>query len=191
MVEKTDYAHYLYCQNVETLGEFGVHIIHTATLVETIDGKTIFGKMGQQTSRAEIHQLCGGGIDEDDLNDDVFDLEHNIQKELQEELGIDIQDKQRVKKFELAYLKEGGPTDKMTVVYRTELSETSEQFEEKYAYFVKSLQEKGEQPEFGSIIVLEKNTKDIAEFFAQEDLKFDEYMRPLFEFLICKNFLLI
>lgn len=31
LVEKTDYAHYLYCQNVEGLGEYGVRIIHTTT----------------------------------------------------------------------------------------------------------------------------------------------------------------
>src|SRR3989344_7568639 len=124
LVEKTDYAHYLYCQNVDTLGKYGVHIIHTATLVETADGKIVFGKMGDHTSRAGIYQLCGGGIDNEDLRDDIFDFDHNIRKELQEELGIDTGDQSRIESFDPTYLKEGGPTDKMTVVYRVILNET-------------------------------------------------------------------
>ena len=92
LVEKTDYAHYLYCQNIDTLGEYGVHIIHTASLVDTSDGKTLIGKMGEQTARSGIHQLCGGGIDHADLKEGIFDFEHNIKKELQEELGIDVAD---------------------------------------------------------------------------------------------------
>jgi len=184
LVKKTDYAHYLYCQNVDNLGEQGVHIIHTSVLVETSDGKTIFGRMGEQTSRAGIHQLCGGGIDNGDLKRDVFDFKHNIKKELKEELGINVGDGQRIKNFELAYLKEGGPTNKMTVVYQIELNETSEKFSKRYGEFVKSLRKNGEQPEFGDIVILDKNKEALTSFFAHGDKKFDEYMQPLFKYLI-------
>jgi 8-oxo-dGTP pyrophosphatase MutT (NUDIX family) len=183
LVEKTDYAHYLYCQNIDQLGKYGVHIIHTAALVETCDEKLIFGKMGDQTSRSGIYQLCGGGIDNDDVKGDTFDFEHNIVKELQEELGIDAYDTQRVQSFELAYLKEGGPTDKMTVVYSVKLSETRDEFLQKYALFAKQLQEKKELPEFGEIVVIEKNKQGIEDFLSRKDVKLDEYMRPLFEHL--------
>lgn len=183
LVEKTDYAHYLYCQNIENLGDNGVHIIHTAALVETSDEKIIFGKMGNQTSRSGIHQLCGGGIDNDDLRDDIFDLDHNIKKELEEELGIDINDSKRIKSFGLAYFKEGGPTDKMTVTYEVKLHETSELFIKKYNEFVLHLQKNNEQPEFGNIIILDKNKKSFNDFFNQKDIKLDEYMRPLFKYL--------
>ena len=183
LVEKTDYAHYLYCQNVDTLGEYGVHIIHTAVLVETSDMKTIFGKMGEHTSRSGIYQLCGGGIDNDDLRDGIFDFEHNITKELREELGIDVNDKQRVGTFELAYLKEGGPTDKMTVIYRVVLNETSEKFMEQYDAFVRQLQVSGETEEFGEIVALDRNKISFDNFFNQEGIKLDEYMKPLFEYL--------
>jgi len=188
LVEKTDYAHYLYCQNVDDLGEYGVHIIHTAVLVETLDGKTIFGRMGEQTSRAGVHQLCGGGIDNDDLTGNVFDFEHNIKKELEEELGINVGDKQRIRTFAPAYFKEGGPTNKMTVVYRVKLNETGDEFSKKYDKFVAHLQENGEQPEFGKIIILDKNKEIIISFFAQENIKFDGYMGPLFEYLMDHEF---
>ncbi|MEP7162955.1 MAG: hypothetical protein ABI747_04330 [Candidatus Moraniibacteriota bacterium] len=181
LVEKTDYAHYLYCQNVESLNENGVHIIHTAALVETSDGYYIFGEMGPQTSRHGIIQLCGGGIDNDDLKGEYFDFKHNITKELQEELDIDISDTSRVIYFDEAYLKEGGPTDKMTVVYKVNLNETKDEFLEKYDVFVERIKGKGEDPEFGKIIALKKDKREITEFFSQGNLMLDEYMKPLFE----------
>ncbi len=183
LVEKTDYAHYLYCQHVDVPGEYGVYIIHTAALVETADGKMVFGKMGGHTARSGIYQLCGGGIDTDDLCGDIFDFDHNIKKELQEELGIDIWDKQKIKLFDLAYFKEGGPTDKMTVVYRVLLNGTSLEFMKEYNDFVSQLQKNGEQPEFSEIILLDKKRQSLSQFFDQNNIKLDEYMRPLFEFI--------
>ncbi|OGI22239.1 MAG: hypothetical protein A2808_02525 [Candidatus Moranbacteria bacterium RIFCSPHIGHO2_01_FULL_55_24] len=184
LVEKTDYAHYLYCQNVESLDENGVRIIHTAVLVETSDNYTIFGEMGPQTSRAGIHQLCGGGIDNDDLRGEYFDFKHNIEKELKEELDIDASDTSRVTYFDEAYLKEGGPTDKMTVVYEVLLNETKDEFLEKYDAFSKNLIESGENPEFGKIIALKKEKNELETFFLRDDIKLDEYMKPLFDQII-------
>jgi|SRR6185369_3136842 len=183
LVEKTDYAHYLYCQNVESLAENGVHIIHTAVLVETLDDYFIFGEMGPQTSRYGTIQLCGGGIDNDDLRGEYFDFKHNISKELKEELDINVSDTIRVSFFDEAYLKEGGPTDKMTVIYRVVLSETRDGFLKKYAAFVERLKDMGEEPEFGKIIALKNEKSEFESFFSQNDRKFDEYMNPLFEFI--------
>jgi hypothetical protein len=184
LVEKTDYAHYLYCQNKESLDENGVHIIHTAVLVETSDEYYIFGEMGPQTSRHGIVQLCGGGIDNDDLKGEYFDFKHNVTKELQEELDIDVNDTSRVVDFDEAYLKEGGPTDKMTVIFTVVLKDTKGVFLERYNNFVKKLRENNQDPEFGKIIALKKDKKEITDFFSQENIVLDEYMRPLFEEIV-------
>lgn len=183
LVEKTDYAHYLYCQDVDSLGEYGVRIIHTASLVDTSDNKTIFGKMAGHTSQSEIYQLCGGGIDNEDLQNETFDFEHNIKKELLEELGIDVRDTDRVRIFEQAYFKEGGLTDKMTVVYQVSLKETAEQFLKSYGVFVENLLVGGESPEFGELVVLEKKKRFLFDFLNKKDIRLDEYVRPLFEYI--------
>ena len=137
--------------------------------------------MGPQTSRHGIIQLCGGGIDNDDLRGEYFDFKHNITKELQEELAIDVSDTSRVTYFDEAFLKEGGPTDKMTVIFRVVLNDTNAEFLERYNAFVERLKAEGEDPEFGKIIVLKKDKQEITNFFSQENLILDEYMKPLFE----------
>lgn len=184
LVEKSDYAHYLYCQNVDSLAEQGVRIIHTAVVVRTSDNKAIFGEMGLQTARAGIYQMCGGGLELKDLRSDVFDFTNNISDELSEELGIDVSDTLRVKSFVQKYLKRGGPTDKMTVIYEVQLDESEAEFLESYSKFEQELKEKGEDPEFGRILALPlDNKKAIESFFVEHAEKCDEYMKPLFNFI--------
>ncbi|HHX58521.1 MAG TPA: hypothetical protein GX706_02025 [Candidatus Moranbacteria bacterium] len=182
-VDKTDYAHYLYCQDVCSLGDKDVGIVHAVSLVETADEYFVFGKMGHQTSRAGMHQLCGGGIDSSDLRGDHFDLNHNIGRELLEELGINIADNSRVKQLEATYLYERG-ISKILVVYNLLLKEKKDDFLKKYNRFADQLMAAGELSEFGEIIFLKKEKNEIQDFFSQDKIKFDEYMFPLFSFII-------
>ncbi len=183
LVEKTDYAHYLYCQDVDPLGEYGVHIIHTAALVETLDNAVIFGRMGAHTSRAGIYQMCGGGIDDNDLKGNMFDLQHNIQRELEEELGIDVTDTERVGSFREVYFKEGGPTDKMAIVYKVGLLESSSEFMGRYETFAHDLAERGGIPEFGEVVALERTREVLVQFLEKNMLQSDECLFTLFEYI--------
>jgi len=177
LVEKTDYAHYLYCTDVEFLGVDNIHTIHTSVLVESSDGYIIFGVMGKQTSRAGIIQLCGGGIDNDDLRGNVFDFDHNISRELKEELDIDVFDSNRVVNFKKEYFKDGGPTDKMAVIYKIVLSDTRDEFLSKYKQFERKL----EEPEFEKLVTIKKDKNSIAKFLAQKNVVFDESLEALFK----------
>ncbi len=183
LVEKTDYAHYLYCQNVDSdMNGYGIRVIFTACLVETSDNKIILGEMGGHTARAGIYQLAGGGIDNSDLKDGIFDLKKNISKELLEELNIDVGVDSRIKSFDLAYIKQGGKTKKTAVIFRVILNETSNDFLKKYSLFTKNLQQNKKDPEFGSIVTLEKSADKIEQFFKKNHDKCDEYMEPLINF---------
>ncbi|NTW89832.1 MAG: NUDIX hydrolase [Candidatus Moranbacteria bacterium] len=183
IVSRTDFAHNLFCRDVRSPEGYGIRIIHTAALVETSDGKVIFGKMGKHTANAGRYQLCGGGIDDHDIRDGVFDLDHNTKKELREELGIDADDTQRVLSFAPVYFKEGGPREKMSVIYRVMLGETAAGYMKRYETFAEGLRKSGEEPEFGEIVAFDRNSEELLSFLAREDLHFDEYMRPLFEFI--------
>ena len=185
IVSKTDYAHYLYSQNVDPLGKHSVRIIHTAGPIITSDNNIIFGQMGPQTARAGIYQLCGGGLDNNDLQEDgTLDPTHNIIQEFQEEFGVDIHDSKRAQSFAQKYLKTGGPTGKMTLIYVAQLKDTKEQFLERYKSFEKDLQVTGEMPEFENIVAFSLDDTTKLQTFLQDDRnEMDEYLRPFLEFL--------
>ncbi len=185
-VQKSDYAHYLYSQNIDPLGEYSVRIIHTAGPVITKDNYIIFGEMGPQTARAGIYQLCGGGLDARDLTKEgLLDADHNIAGEFQEEFGVDVTDIQRVKSFSQKYFKTGGPTGKMTLIYEVRLNEAGEEFLAKYAQYEAKLKEQGELPEFGKVVAFSlDDPKLLNDFLQNEENKMDEYLRPFLEYIL-------
>lgn len=173
---ETNYAHYLYSEQVGSLGEYTIRIIHPAALVVSNDGRFIFGFMGEHTSRPGIIQCCGGGIDNDDIRSGRVDVWHSVTKELSEELGLDVSDGNRVVSYQSAYLKAGGPTGKMTIVYILRLRQSAREFLDDYAKFEQKLRSQGEEPEFGELFNIQASHESIEQFIYQYQGRFNEFM---------------
>jgi hypothetical protein len=178
-LSETNYAHYLYSQQIGDLGEYTVRIIHPAVLVVSSDNKYIFGVMGEYTSRPGVIQCCGGGIDHTDIKNGKVDIEHVITKELSEELGVDAYDRSRVKDFHAAFLKTGGPTGKMTISYILRVDQTSLEFMADYNKFINSLRKVGKEPEFGKLFCIDGKSETLNSFIAEHSKSMNEYMATL------------
>jgi hypothetical protein len=178
-LDETNYSHYLYSRQVGDLGKYTVRIIHPAALVISSDNKMIFGSMGQQTALPRIIQCCGGGIDRRAVGaNGTITIDDTMNAELAEELGLIPHDK-RIVSMTPAYLKFGGSTGKMTLVYVVNLNVTSEQFEQDYKTFIQSLKTKGEEPEFDEIFCIDKDVVAVDTFIDQHKNRLNEYMAVL------------
>lgn len=173
---QTDYAHSLYSDAHDDLGDYAVRVIHTAGLIITSDNKLIFGAMNQYTSRPGAIVCSGGGLDLGDVRDGVIDIEHSTAHELREELGLDIYDSTRVKTFHPAYLKSDGPSGKMSLVYEVRLTQNSSDFMQAYSAFTKELLAKAEEPEFEQLFAIDNTPLAVEEFLAEYRSMCDEYM---------------
>lgn len=181
LLAETNYAHYMYSHQMGSLGRHTVRIIHSAALVITSDDKLIFGSMSKYTGRPGTIQTCGGGFDHKDVRGDIIDVEHNIANELQEELGVNLYDEAVVTGRSQAYLKFGGPTGKMTIVYIVYVKPTSTEFMKQYEGFAKRLKAEGEEPEFEHLFSLDRGKQAIDDFIAAYADRLDEYMPILFQ----------
>lgn len=178
---ETDYAHYLYGRQVSGLGEYTVRIIHPAALLITSDNMLIFGAMGAHTSIAGTIQCCGGGLDREAVAPDgTVEIDRTMQTELKEELGIEPNDP-RVESLQPTYLKFGGPTGKMTLVYTAKLSITRRQFMDDYNTFAESLKKEGELPEFDKIFCIQNDAAIVDSFIAEHEDAFNEFMPILLQ----------
>ena len=54
------------------------------------DGALLLGKMSAHTANAGRVYFPGGAIDESDVFGDGIDIDHNITREMEEELGLDL-----------------------------------------------------------------------------------------------------
>jgi len=176
IVQKTNFAHWLYARNtINDLGKYNLVTVFSSGLVITKDNKIVFGKMGEQASTARKYQLSGGGLNDDDLQEDIFDMKYSIERELIEELGLNINDKSRVQGCEVAYLKTGG-NGNVAIIYEIKLNETAEEFLKKYNDFAEKLKEKNETPEFSEIVILPNEKIEIEKFINQNKDKMANYL---------------
>ncbi|MGH4137087.1 hypothetical protein [Clostridium sp.] len=164
----TDYAHFLYTINKNTYEDNDCRVIHTSALIETNDNKFAIGEMNEGTAFPFKLQFIGGGIDKNDIKGDLLDLEHNIKKEILEELGIETADKSIVKSFKPCYLKSGGKNNFLSAIYKLDLLINEDELRVLLNNHNEALALKMEMQEIRSLIFLDTNKQAIQEFVTND-----------------------
>lgn len=177
-VQLTDYAHFLYTLNKNVFDENDCRVIYTSALVETSDGKFAIGIMNKDTFAPQKLQFIGGGIDKDDINGELLDLEHNIQKEILEELGLNTSDKKIVKNFEPYLLKNGGKSNFLSAIFKLDLSIGENELMDRFERYNKGLILKGISPELSSLVFIKAEQNSIENFINSDLREKDENLIP-------------
>ena len=164
----TDYAHFLYTINKNNYEDNDCRVIHTSVLIETIDNKFAIGEMNQGTAFPFKLQFIGGGLDKSDIKGDILDLEHNIKKEILEELGIEVENKSIVKSLKPCYLKSGGQSNFLSAIYKLKLLINEEQLKLLLNNHNEDLALKMEMQEIRSLIFLDAKKQAIEEFVTKD-----------------------
>jgi hypothetical protein len=90
-------------------------------------------------------------------------------------LGVDVKDKDTVKKIEVAYLKTGGSED-IAVIYKVLLNKTAKEFLNYYKKFARGLRVKCEKPEFSEIVMLSQTAVAVEKFIQKNRDKMANYL---------------
>ena len=178
-LDVSDYAHYIYGRKVGLPEKYVCKNLHTSCLIETADSVLVFGKMGEGTELPGKMQCAGGGLDNDDICGSKVSLEHNIKKELLEEVGIDVGDRTMVSDFDLKYLKGSAKTNSLAAIFILKLKITAREIAKLYAQLERRLEREKLLPEFSELVYLQKNRVAVNEFYAKEKSHFDQYLEAL------------
>lgn len=177
----TDYAHFLYTIHKNTYENNDCRVIHTSVLIETIDNKFAIGEMNKDTAFPFKLQFIGGGIDKGDIKGTTLDLEHNIKKEIFEELGIEIQNKSIVKSLNPCYLKSGGKRDFLSAVFKLDLLIDEDELKEILNKHNENLALKNEMQEIRSLVFLNTDRQTVKQFISENKREKDENLIPTLE----------
>ena len=183
----TDYAHYIYTRSVGLSEEFAFNNIHTSCVIETVDEVLVFGLTGENTANTGISQCVGGGLDHDDIRGNEIDLEHNIKKELQEEVGVDVNNEEIASDFKFKYLNYAfnEKFSSIAAIFYLKLKLNEKEFRVHYEEFERRLKENGQVPEFQKLICLPKKEAAIQEFLRNSKREsMDLYMGALLREII-------
>ena len=169
----TDYSHFLYTINKNNYEDYDCRVIHTSVLIETNDNKFAIGEMNEGTAFPFKLQFIGGGIDKSDLKGEILDLEHNVKKEILEELGIEVENKSIVKSLKPCYLKSGGQGNFLSAIYKLDLLINEDELKVLLNKHNEDLALRMEMQEIRSLIFLDAKKQAIEEFVTKDKRKMD------------------
>ncbi|WP_462420936.1 hypothetical protein [Salinicoccus sp. Marseille-QA3877] len=178
----TDYAHHLHTVWNHISDEERCRTIFSAGLVETSDSKFIFGEMASNTAYPGRLQCAGGGLSNEDLDRDYFDLEKSVLRETKEELAID-EDK-HVEQCQPVLMKDVHIHDSLVVLYHLKVNLSEKEFKKTYQLYVEELKNKNEVPEFKNIVFIERNKDAVHSFFDKDNRSRDDYLEPFLKYMV-------
>lgn len=178
ILQKTDYAHFLYSKNANLTDSYRCRVIVANGLLVTRDKVFLLGEMNKQTATPGRIQFVAGGIDEQDVHSNRVEMTNTLMREVKEEVGIDVSDPALVNKVEPRYIVHWG---NIALIYLIHLQIDSAEFMRHYEQFEQSLLEKGIEPEFSSIIGLPANQESVYEFLTIDERPRSDFLTVVLE----------
>ncbi len=172
----TDYAHYLYTLNCDIEEKYACKVCFAVGLIITSDNKYIIGQMDEDTATPLRLQLPGGGLEEQDICDGRVCLDKNLDRELKEEVGFGLFDKQLVLSSKLTYVKHGGIGKFVAFIYSIKITLSSSEYTSYFRNFCATLQDKSE---LCNIFFIDRESEAVDEFFNTLQMPVADYLYPV------------
>jgi len=138
--------------------------------------------MASNTAYPGRLQCAGGGLSNEDLDRDYFDLEKSVLRETKEELAID-EDK-HVERCRPVLMKDVHIHDSLVVLYHLKVNLSESEFQENYQLYLNELKSNKEVPEFKNIVFIERNKEAVYSFFDQDYRSRDDYLEPFLKYMV-------
>ncbi len=177
----TDYAHFLYSRKTELPSQYDCIVVYPATLILTSDQYIVFGHMNEGTANPDRIQFAAGGLDENDLEEGHISIHKNIEREIQEELGIDLTKTKCKSPLRPWLIKRGGKS--LVLLYQVTIDLTSKEVKEIHEKYKNDLYSLGSTPEFKRLETIIYNSTELTRLLLSEHPKAD-YIDPICTYLL-------
>lgn len=179
-IQLSDYSHYLYSRKTDP-DVYSCRSLAANALFLTNDNYLVLGKMRDTTSFPGKIKFIGGAVSEDDIADNGnVDTLGCMKRECREEVGIDPNDKDLVKRIEpLCYITRPHFTF-LNTLFLVELNISKAETESVFNEFIAELAKTDREIELSKIVFVRNDKDDILRFINDENLAFIDYMKDFF-----------
>lgn len=185
-IEKTDYAHYIYDERHGIDPQYACHNIAGGVYLVTKDGYGVVGELDNSTSFPMCLQVSGGGIDKKDIVENEFDIVKTAERELKEELNLDLDDKSQISKYNFEYIEvPEGKRHAYCVILKAITNLTAKELDEHFKNYKRYLEENNGEIEFKKLHFLKigNAVKELDKLDNPKRL----YVRQMFEIEDCQS----
>lgn len=155
LVVKSNYAHYLYDERIGIKeNKYRCCSLWGGILLQTKDNYFVVGEMNKTMSMPFCLQLPGGGIDKTDIKDGKINIIANINREVKEELNIDIEKID----YKLEFIEYPDETrNAYGFIALAKINQTKEELERHFNEYKEYLIKNKLELEFSRLVFLNKN----------------------------------
>jgi len=177
--KKSNYAHYLYGEEIGCEKKYECKNLSAGALIETVDGYYMIGELDDVTSYPGMLQVTGGGIDKKDVIDGKINADHTIMREAMEELNIDFKNRESFLYEGLSYIYISDENEQpgVQLFEKVKTKMTRDEFKKYFQDYYKYLSENNMELEFKNLYFLEKE-KAVLELNKFNNPK-RKYLEPL------------
>jgi len=177
--KKSNYAHYLYGEEIGCEKKYECKNLSAGALIETADGYYMIGELDDMTSYPGMLQVTGGGVDKRDIIEGKINVEYTIMREAREELNFDFKDKEMFlyEGLSYMYITEEDEQPGVQIFAKVKTKMIRDEFKKHFENYYKYLSENNMELELKKLYFLEKE-KAVLELNKFSNPK-RKYLEPL------------
>lgn len=179
-VQETNFAHYLYSKSNE-IDENSCRSMAANALLVTSDDYIVLGKMSGSTSLANRVKFIGGAFDQADFCNEIVDIKSCIAREVKEEVGLDLNDKETVVDVKPIAILTREKFSFANTLFLVDLRLDKSELERRFIEYKNELESAGEKSELSELVCISNNYTSILTFLQDESNLVIDYMRDFFD----------
>lgn len=178
-IYKSDYAHYIYAEQIGLDKKYACRSLSAGALIETNDGFYVVGELSKGSSYEKMIQVPGGCFDQCDVILNKLNVEKTIQRELIEEINIDINNYKNIvdKKLKYLYITEDDELPAVQFFAKVKLNVSFSEIEQDFKLYNEELQKNKKEQEFEKLHGI--NKREHEKFFEKIRNPKRDYLIPL------------
>lgn len=155
--KKSNYAHYIYDERIGLPLQYACFNLSAGCLLETTDGYYMVGELEERTSYPFCMQISGGNVDKQDIVGGKVDIIKTIKREVQEEINIDLDNKEMIEKYQIKYINLPNNKEHGYMIFaKGKVKMTAKELEQHYEKYLQFLRKNNLEIEFGKIHLISK-----------------------------------
>lgn len=175
-LKETSFAHYLYSKK-KPINHHTCRSVAANAVLLTSDGYLTFGKMSSHTSLSNVTKFIGGAISDSDRVEKRIDTTKTIARELKEETGIDLFNKDIVADYKPIFFLTRTNFSFINTLFLVNLRLDRSSLQSKFSKYRDALISTGAESELADLVFVKNNYDDVSQFLAAESSNRIDYMQ--------------
>lgn len=180
-VGKSNFAHWIHSRKNDWYGEYSCKSVATSSLLVTNDDFYVLCRMANDTCLGGKIKFIGGAMDVNDILNNEIMPKNCAKREVLEEVGLDLNDTNKIKKIEQVYFSTRKNLSFINVFYKVYLNMSSKDLLSFFKAHDEYLKKNNMERELHSIVCIKNDKDEVLKFIGENKNYTIDYLEDVFK----------